>query len=1041
MAILDELRATPSKNKRAHAFLDIYQLIGLTQDNINGYIHVHHRTKTMTYKTGATKLTNAKPNVQHNNSFLSLIDTSALLDEVLSPAASWVISTPFVAPLERNGSPVYWRIPARSTGGFLTMILQYYSSVSLADDELYNLLLWMMAHNRARRNPKQPQSIKEEEDEMEGEGEDEEEEDSEKAGEEDEEEEDAKESENRPKKKVKMSPTGSRRSGGGGGGGAGPGGGSGKGGGGSGGPGGGAGAGGGSGKGGGGKDKGGKGGGAGESRGGSRDSGGGRSLRSGRGGGSRTTQNTQTVRRTYTSSRSRGLPLAPVPTPDCKIKPTHQEDTFFDSNWTANRIINYYTGQYPEAPWISTNRRKTTAELLCSIHRPGRQNDETNNVEESRSAFPVLSSASFTAALDKQFRVTVSETSGRPYAHFEVQMKQLYELSRQLSTVVNIKNRFLLASPRHEFLVSDHAALLVLGNLRVLFDCVQSKCTSLQMDWWRTLDRYPKCTERMLTLLMEEVRNRPSEQWNRLRPITFHDFSTLGVARWVNDEILNYFIAKWSRQSCTVLGFSTYFACQILFQDSTCVNPRTILGAEEEDQAVRFIKRRMKVLDIESWDSVFIPIHEGSSHWYSAYIDFRLKKIEIYDSLQEICLLNRQKPVPQRKNTNLMIPNAWDCGIHTLWHLQHVLEFRGVNLGKGCSSARLSFRDNMVGKRFQLAQELLQDVCKRRFSRLQDCHAHINQKRDSKHHAHRQRQARDLQTHFRDTAEAVHLAHSQSRVAASHLRNNLERDILAKYPAAVVKSFQVDPDALDDSEDSLPSVDVDMDEAGDILCEAEELDSEERRVEDAFEQIIDGAAREVWGVGLDDIDTKFDFLPDSEPSKEGPGSYAETPSRGPMHRSLADDDDQQCIWQWHPTAGEVLRKEPMVYRRWKNIFSSAGGENVSCYEPFTSRLEWEVAQWAVKEKISQKSFDRLLKIPEVKDRLGLSFNNARSMLDKVDGIPERCGRWFTKQLSFKDRPEERFTIRHRDPIEAIKALWGDPSFSKDLHLEKDPWPG
>ena len=54
------------------------------------------------------------------------------------------------------------------------------------------------------------------------------------------------------------------------------------------------------------------------------------------------------------------------------------------------------------------------------------------------------------------------------------------------------------------------------------------------------------------------------------------------------------------------------------------------------------------------------------------------------------------------------------------------------------------------------------------------------------------------------------------------------------------------------------------------------------------------------------------------------------------------------------------------------------------------------------------------------------------MLQCVDTIPNRAGQWFTKRLSFKDRPDEHFTIRHRDPVEAIKALWGDPSFTSDL---------
>lgn len=68
----------------------------------------------------------------------------------------------------------------------------------------------------------------------------------------------------------------------------------------------------------------------------------------------------------------------------------------------------------------------------------------------------------------------------------------------------------------------------------------------------------------------------------------------------------------------------------------------------------------------------------------------------------------------------------------------------------------------------------------------------------------------------------------------------------------------------------------------------------------------------------------------------------------------------------------------------------------------------------------------------MKERLGLSFTSARSMFQIIDAIPERSGKWLTKQLSFKDRCEEHFTVRYRDPIEAIKALWGDPAFSKDL---------
>lgn len=60
-------------------------------------------------------------------------------------------------------------------------------------------------------------------------------------------------------------------------------------------------------------------------------------------------------------------------------------------------------------------------------------------------------------------------------------------------------------------------------------------------------------------------------------------------------------------------------------------------------------------IGIRSWDSVFIPINENGVHWFSACIHFRLKRIDIYDSLGENCVSNRQKPVPLRKNTGLML--------------------------------------------------------------------------------------------------------------------------------------------------------------------------------------------------------------------------------------------------------------------------------------------------------------------------------------------------------------------------------------------------
>ncbi|KAF5361204.1 hypothetical protein D9757_013606 [Collybiopsis confluens] len=194
-------------------------------------------------------------------------------------------------------------------------------------------------------------------------------------------------------------------------------------------------------------------------------------------------------------------------------------------------------------------------------------------------------------------------------------------------------------------------------------------------------------------------------------------------------------------------------------------------------------------------------------------------------------------------------------------------------------------------------------------------------------------------------------------------------------------------------------------------------------------------------------DSDFNDEEASDPSSDvsvdelnDPGSAEEVsaPYRK-MDRTLAEDEDEPRTWWWHPTAAEIVEKKSNIHQQWKSIFlendarspyNTKGSENA--YYPFTSRLDWEIAEWAVKEKISQKSFNRLLKIPQVHTKLGLSYTNSRSMLKLVDEIPDKCGTWFTKQLSFRNCPDEHFTVHYRDPIEAIKSLWGDPALAEHL---------
>ncbi|KAJ3776202.1 hypothetical protein FB446DRAFT_785361 [Lentinula raphanica] len=239
-------------------------------------------------------------------------------------------------------------------------------------------------------------------------------------------------------------------------------------------------------------------------------------------------------------------------------------------------------------------------------------------------------------------------------------MKRLHNISTQLHSAAIIESRFLPTTQHHNILPADHLALVAFENLNFLLDCIPSTRTALEIMWWNFLDKDPKRSGKMLTGIINEGRNRPEQYWKKLINISFYDFSSLGVGRWLNDEIINYFVNKWCIQSKKVLGFSTFFASRCLFEENTsCLEAKKWFTEDDEKRVLSWVRARQRFLKLEVWDAVFIPIHENASHWYSAYIDFRLKRIEIYDSLQQTYLDNYTKPAILRKNTRITLVLMW----------------------------------------------------------------------------------------------------------------------------------------------------------------------------------------------------------------------------------------------------------------------------------------------------------------------------------------------------------------------------------------------
>ncbi|KAF5363238.1 hypothetical protein D9757_014832 [Collybiopsis confluens] len=233
-------------------------------------------------------------------------------------------------------------------------------------------------------------------------------------------------------------------------------------------------------------------------------------------------------------------------------------------------------------------------------------------------------------------------------------IEQLSKSAHQFLDLCLIGDSLALAFKHHERLVSQKNITVFLCNcdrlMRRLLNVAEGTETCL-FDW---LDTHPTATALKLRALMVNL-------MVLIQNVSVRSWNALGPTRWLDDGIMNYFIKKWcsGSESRKTLGLSTWFAGRFIFADNRCMRARSdMLTMEDEMIVSRWCRAAEKDqgLHTGSWDRVFIPINENNLHWYSACINFNEKRIDIYDSLAEVFLSNKRKPMElKKKNTPTML--------------------------------------------------------------------------------------------------------------------------------------------------------------------------------------------------------------------------------------------------------------------------------------------------------------------------------------------------------------------------------------------------
>ncbi|KAF9790566.1 hypothetical protein BJ322DRAFT_999138 [Thelephora terrestris] len=97
------------------------------------------------------------------------------------------------------------------------------------------------------------------------------------------------------------------------------------------------------------------------------------------------------------------------------------------------------------------------------------------------------------------------------------------------------------------------------------------------------------------------------------------------------------------------------------------------------------------------------------------------------------------------------------------------------------------------------------------------------------------------------------------------------------------------------------------------------------------------------------------------------------------------------------------------------------------WAPFSTRMDWEVAHWAKLRGPSSTALSELLGINGLANKLGLSFSTADELNRVIDRkLSNRLPKFVQEELTLAGQTYEFY---HRDIIQCIRALYGDPELA------------
>lgn len=207
----------------------------------------------------------------------------------------------------------------------------------------------------------------------------------------------------------------------------------------------------------------------------------------------------------------------------------------------------------------------------------------------------------------------------------------------------------------------------------------------------------------------------------------------------------------------------------------------------------------------------------------------------------------------------------------------------------------------------------------------------------------------------------------------------------------------------------------------------------------------DAAEEYEWEPAVQENDSAIPSIELDDPMDNNDSSGADRESRQHAERQIFEQDRVTIVPYPDSRAGKPITCAEVQDAN--TTYGSSIGNAENPYSPFSSQMDWEIAQWATLCDPSSTAFSDLLSIRVVCDlfevtdldvtdlclqvskHLDLSYKNSRELNVIIDKQLPGRPMFRHEQIIVAG---EAFDIYYRDVLECIKALYGDPDFADNL---------